>query len=114
MESKSTVITNAHRNLKVTRISINEKRGGMVEILGVILLVTGCMVILSGYKIIRSTQKTVQTNTLLVGYEPSSKQKKLDEKTEQEYKKLVKNAMRILYIVGITCILVGILMILLK
>jgi hypothetical protein len=77
-----------------------------VEILGVILIVTGFMVILSGYKIIRSTHKMVpkKYTILSITYHRNNK-KRLDEKTEQEYKKLVKKGMRVLYIVGITCIL---------
>lgn len=85
-----------------------------MEVLGIILIGTGVMVFLSGLKIIRSTHKIVKTNTLLVDYHPSDEQQERDKKTEDEYKKLVKKSMRVLYVVGVTCILVGILMILLK
>lgn len=85
-----------------------------MEVLGIILIGTGIMVMLSGLKIIRSTHKIVKTNTLLVDYQPSEEQQERDRKTEDEYKKLVKKSMRVLYVVGMTCILVGILMILLK
>lgn len=89
------------------------KWGDWMDVLGVILIVTGIMVFLSGYKIIRSTHKMVRTNTILPDYQPSEQQQRRDEKTEQEYKKLVKKGMKILYVVGVTCMLVGILMILL-
>lgn len=85
-----------------------------MEVLGIILIGTGIMVFLSGFKIIRSTHKIVKTNTLLVDYQPSEEQLERDKKTEDEYKKLVKKSMKVLYVVGVTCILVGILMILLK
>jgi flagellar biosynthesis protein FlhB len=71
--------------------------------LGIIMIGTGLIVWFSGRTMIKGTRKMVDRNGHY-GVDPDK------ENTEREFTGMVKKAMRILYLVGGTCILIGIIL----
>lgn len=79
--------------------------------LGIILIGTGLIVFFAGKAMIRSTKKMVNKSSYYNDTEDIREQERVASKTEQEFSDMVRKSMTILYIVGITCILLGILLI---
>ncbi len=79
--------------------------------LGIILIGTGLIVFFTGHFMVRSTRKLTSKTTFINDQEDVQKQKERASKTEQEFMTMVRKSMWVLYVVGITCILIGILLI---
>lgn len=92
-----------------------------MEILGLLIIGTGFFVILGAKTIVKAVNKRyTNTYNALLGIEDAKERKnakeeeKLMEINNKEIKALTKKAMNILYVVGIVCIMLGILMILFR
>lgn len=92
-----------------------------MEILGLLIIGTGFFVILGAKTIVKAVNKRyTNTYNALLGIEDekeikdAKEEEKLMEVNNKEIKALTKKAMNILYIVGIVCIMLGILMILFR
>lgn len=79
----------------------------MIE-LGLILIGTGLIVFFAGKSMIRSTRKIVKKSSYYNDKEDIDEQERAASKTEIEFTDMVGKSMMILYIVGVTCILLGI------
>jgi len=79
--------------------------------LGIILIGTGLIVFFAGRSMIRSTRKMVNRSSYYNDTQDIKEQERVATKTEKEFTNMVGKSMIILYIVGITCILLGILLI---
>jgi len=79
--------------------------------LGIILIGTGLIVFFAGRAMIRSTKKMVNRSSYYNDSEDIEEQERVASKTEAEFTDMVGKSMMILYVVGITCILLGILLI---
>lgn len=80
--------------------------------LGLILIGTGIIVIGSGRAMTRSTKKMMSSSRYYKEQEDIEAQHKTSTKTEEEFSSLVQKSMIILTVVGMTCIGLGILLIL--
>ncbi len=82
--------------------------------LGLILIGTGLIVLLAGRAMVNSTNKTVDDSRryqdMLTGFQNDHD----ESRTENDFKKLVKRTMKILYAVGATLIGLGILLLLIN
>jgi hypothetical protein len=79
--------------------------------LGIILIGTGLIVIVAAKAMINSTKKVVKKSTFLNGDNDLKEPDRVATRTEREFTEMVKKSMGVLYIVGITCVLLGILLI---
>lgn len=79
--------------------------------LGIILIGTGLIVFFSGRAMIQATKKMIKKSRFYNDVEDLSEQDRVATKTEEEFTQMVKRSMTIFYIVGITCILLGIILI---
>ncbi len=88
--------------------------GDLLLELGLILIGTGLIVLLAGRVMVRSTNKTVNDSRkyedMLTGFQSDRE----ETVTENDFKKLVKRTMKILYAVGATLIGLGILLLLIN
>lgn len=86
--------------------------------LGIILLGTGLIIFFSGRVMVKSTNKMIGPIKQLDDEEKSTEgvefekipHKSTYNRTEQEFSEMVKKAMKILYVVGATCFIIGVLL----
>jgi len=76
--------------------------------LGSILIATGFIVFFAGKAMVKSSKKIVKKSSYYNDQDDIEKQNQVANRTEVEFTNMVKKSMMILYIVGITCILIGI------
>jgi len=79
--------------------------------LGIILIGTGLIIIIGARVMIRSTKKTAGKSIYYNDVDDIETQQKQASKTEKELTDMVKRSMRILYVVGMTCMGLGMLLI---
>ena len=79
--------------------------------LGIIFIATGIIVFFAGRTMIKSTKKIVKKSSFYNDQEDIEEQERVASRTEIEFTDMVKKSMIILYIVGITFMLLGALLI---
>lgn len=78
--------------------------------LGIILIGTGLIIIGSARAMVRSTKKILDKNTFYNDVDSVEEQQKRNSKSEEELKGMVRRSMSVLYVVGLTCMGLGLLL----